>query len=293
MRVTHEEEQAILDEALTAAAVALVEQVPKLTPPSVSLISAAMAVNEVDERWVNGITYRPEGCGTADIFDICDHDPSDGFQKTVAGTTVPITGTPVGVVASDTCSSFGFNDADYVPRATRMLLAVESFKIARELWEGTTGLNVSLMQVGVASQVATGVNPFDAIGRLETAFYDTSPAPRAMIHMSPRLLEFLQSVSGGAALRREGNVYYTHMDSVVAVDKGYRGKGPGGVAGEWAYITPLVGIRRGAVDVVPNDMAQALNRKTNEVSFYAERPVHASWNYNCQAYTLSVDLTAR
>lgn len=271
----------------------VVEVSPKLTPPSVSLIATAIQVSEVDERWVNGIVYRPEGCGAADIFDICNNNPTTGFTKTIAGTTPTITGTPVGVVASDTCSSFGFEAADYVERATRMLLAVESFKLARELWEGTTTKNVSLMQSGIASTLNTGVNPHDAVGQLEEAFFNTSPAQRAMIHISPRLLDLLQSVSGGAALHREGSTYYTQMDSVVVVDKGYRGKGPGGQAGQWAYITPLVAIRRGAVAIVPGTFGEAFDRKTNTVSYFAERPVHATWDYNCQAYTLSVDLTAR
>lgn len=288
MRVTLEEEQAI-----TAAAVGLVEQTPKLTPPTVSLINAAITVTEADERWVNGLTYRPEGCGAADVFDICNNDPSTGFSKTITGTTTPLTGQPIGVVASDTCSTFGFLEADYVGRSVRMLNAVTSFKIAREVWEGTTGKNNSLMQLGYATQLNTGVNGLDAIGQLEEAFYGTSPAQRAMIHVSPRLLSFLIGLEGGPVIRREGNTYYTPMDTVISVDKGYRGKGPNGAAGQWAYITPLVAIRQGAIDVVPGSLAEAVNRKTNTVSFYAERPVHATWNYNCQAYTLSVDLTAR
>jgi hypothetical protein len=273
---------------------AAVVQTAPLTPPSVSLISAAIAAQESDERWVNGFLYQPEGCGAADIFDICNNnDPSAGFSKTISNNTTPITGTPVGVVAQDTCSTWGWQVADYRARATRMLLAVESFKLARELWEGTTGLNVSLMQAGVASTVNTGVTALDAIGQLEQSFYNSSPAQRAMIHASPRFVEFVQHISGGAALRREGNVFYTYMDTIVAVDKGYRGKGPNNAAGEWLYITPIVTVRRGAISIVPDDMSEALLRKQNQVTFFAERPVSATWDYNCQTYALSVDFTAR
>lgn len=271
---------------------AVVQQTP-LTPPSVSLIAAALAVNEVDERWVNGFLYQPEGCGVADIFDICNNDPTTGFSKTIANNATPITGTPVGVVAQDTCSTWGWQVADYRARATRMLLAVESFKLARELWEGTTTKNVSFVQNGIANTVNTAVTALDVIGQLEQAFYGTSPAQRGMIHMSPRFLEFLMGISGGAALRREGNVYYTWLDSVVAVDRGYRGKGPNGAGGEWVYITPLVSIRRGQIAIVPDNMSEAMLRKQNQVTFFAERPVSATWNYNCQAYTVSVDFAAR
>jgi hypothetical protein len=272
---------------------AVVQQTPN-SPPSVSLIAAALAVQEVDERWVNGIRYQPESCGAADVFDICNNnDPNSGFSKTVANNTTPITGTSLGIVAQDTCSTWGWQVADHQARATRLLLSVESFKIARELWEGNTGLNPYLMRADLTSTVNINVNPLDAVGQLERAFYNTSPAPRAMVHMSPRFLELLMGISGGQALRREGNVYYTWMDSVVAVDKGYQGKGPGGVGGEWAYITPIVTIRRGKVDVIPDTMAEATSRKDNKVTFFAERPFSATWNYNCPSYTLSVDVTGR
>lgn len=269
---------------------AIVQQTP-LTPPNVSLIAAAIAVEEADERWINGITYVPEGCGDADTVDICDNDPVDGFQKTVDNSATPISGTPFAIVASDTCTTSGFRVRDFQARATRMLLAIESFKLARELWEGGLGLNPFFTQPGLASTVATGVAPEDVLGKLEAAFYETSPAVRAMLHLSPRLLERLMYDSGGAALRREGNVYYTWMDSVVAVDKGYRGQGPSAASGEWAYITPIVTIRRGPIGVIPNNLSEATLRHENEITFFAERAIQATWDYNCQAYTVSVDLT--
>ncbi len=262
-----------------------------LVPPSVSLLTAAITVDETNERWVNGILYTPEGCGAADVIEICDHDPQSGAQKTAADSDTEISGTPIGIVASDTCTTRGFQSRDFKARANRMLLAVESYYLARDLWEGTSGLNVHLTQPGLATTAATNVSPRDVIGTLETAFFDTSPAPRAMIHMSPKFLERLMFESGGAALRREGNVYYTWMDSVVAVDKGYRGKGPNNVGGEWVYITPVVQIRRGPISYVPEEMSEAVLRRENKVTFFAERALSASFNYNCQPYTVSVNLT--
>jgi len=272
---------------------AAVDARPQLTPPNVSLINAAIVVTEVDERWEMGFQYVPEACGTADVYNPCN--PNDAVVHTTANASTAITGTPYAISASDTCSTWGFQVREYEERAIRMLKAIESFKIARELWENQSGLGLNPWLAGTgtgaASTITTNAKPKDVLGLLESSFYASSPAQRAMIHMSPRLLERLQHDSGGAALRREGNNFYTWMDSIVAVDAGYRGVGPGGQGGEWAYVTPVVVIREGPIRVTPDTISEATIIRQNEVSYFADRIVQATWDYNCQSYTLSVDLT--
>src|SRR4051812_17749821 len=99
-----------------------VVQQPLLTPPSLGLLSSANVIDEAtDERWVNGFGYSPEGCGVAEAFDLCAT-----FTKTVAASAPPITGTPFGMVAQDTCSSYTKDHREYQARANRKLLAMES-----------------------------------------------------------------------------------------------------------------------------------------------------------------------
>lgn len=251
-----------------------------------------MAVEEVDERWVNGFRYIPEGCGVAQLYNLCSSDDIDDHDR-----GVPITGSPYGVIATDKCSAFGFLTADYAPRAERLLRAVESYYVANELWRDTLGLNPHLADPA-DTIVAGSASPEvlrNAIGTIEEAFYAHSPAARCMIHMTPGFMDALQHSSGGAALHRGGSNYYTQMDSVVAVDKGYPGTGPAGQAktfsSEWIYATPVVQIRLGPIMVMPGSLAEAMDRSDNTVRYYAERAVSVSWDYNCPTIALNVKRT--
>lgn len=269
-----------------------VQGVP-LSPPAISLLNAAIVENETDERWVNGLHYVPEAGGVAEVFELCDNDPDTGFTKTIVAASTPLTGTPHGIVAQDTCSTFSYQARDYQARATRQLLAMESRLIAAELWEGTLGLNPFLADptATVATGTASPESLLYAIGTIEEAFYATS-TQRCMIHMRANVLEAIQTLSGGAALRREGNTFYTQLDSVVSVDRGYTGTGPSGQAvtttQEWIYATAVVQIRHSPVVVFPDRMPEAVLRRENQVTFFAERAVHAAWDYNTPTIALNV-----
>lgn len=264
-----------------------------ISPPNISLLNAAIVEDERDERWVNGLHYVPEAGGVAESFELCDNDPESGFQKSITAASGPLTGTPYGIVAQDTCSTFSHQARDYQARATRQLLAMESRLIAAELWEGTLGINPFLADptATVAVGTATPESLLYAIGTIEEAFYANS-TQRCMIHMRANVFEGIQALTGGAALRREGNVYYTQLDSVVAVDRGYTGTGPANQAVtttvEWIYATTIVQIRHSPIVVFPNTMPEAVLRRENQVTFFAERAVHATWDYNTPTIALQV-----
>lgn len=278
---------------------AIVTGVP-LTPPPISLLTAAGVVDETGERWENGFNYIAESCGAADAFLICNNDPITGFQKTVtAARSTPITGTPYGIVAQDTATTFGWAYRDYAARATRKLLSVESYMIAKELWNGTLGINPKFADPLAVIAPGTGAAPeslLTAISSVEQAFFDVNPGTRCYIHMRPNILQTLQNFSGGDPLRRVGNVYYTQMDSVCCVDRGYPGTGPAGQAvsqtQEWIYATPPIQVRHGPVMVTPTSMKEATDRKSNQVTFFAERAVHAGWDYGCTVVALNVKRNA-
>lgn len=266
-----------------------------LTPPSVSLLSAAILLEESDERWVNGLNYVPDGCGEGEIFDLCDNDPITGFEKTISASSDPVTGSPFGLVAQDTCTTFSRNARDYFARATRKLLAMESALLADEVWTGSLGLNPRLADPSNVDATGSGAEPLvTAIALIEQTFYDTSPGVRPMIHMRPFVLETLLAL-GSVGLRREGNVWYTAMDSVIAVDRGYPGTGPSGEAvdvnTEWIYATPVLAVRRSAIVTIPNTLKDAVLRTENQVTVFAERAVQATWDNNCPTISLKVDRT--
>jgi hypothetical protein len=267
---------------------------PQLVPPSISLLTAVTVVDETGDRWVNGIKYVPEDCDAGEIFELCDNDPTTGFEKTIAARGTAVTGTPYGAVVSDTCTTFSYKVADFQGRAMRKLLAMESSLVANELWTNSLGLNVPIAGAPNTTTIGTSVKLQLAIAYAEQAFIDCAPAVRPYIHLRPYLLEAMLGFET-KAIRREGNRWYTGMDSVVVPDMGYPGTGPTGQAvsatEEWLYVTGPVQVRHGPVSIIPTNLNEAVLRTQNQVTFYAERAVHASFNPNCCTIALNVKRT--
>jgi hypothetical protein len=271
-----------------------VVQQPQLVPPTVGLLTSANVVEETDERWVNGFAYAPEGCGAGEVFDLCAT-----FTKTVAGAAPPVTGTPYGLVAQDTCTTFSHLERDYVARATRKLLAIETFLLERELWSDTLGLNPHLADAGNAEFVdATGSSPSDlrlAIADLEQAALDCMPGRRVMLHVRPWVLNAILGATGSSALIRfDGTRYYTPSNNLVVPGRGYPGTSPAGAepsTSEWIYASTMVDVRHGPVFTTPSTLREATNRQTNQVTYFAERAAHASFDYDCCVVGLEVSRT--
>lgn len=270
---------------------AVVVQQPPLVPPPISLVNSAIIAEEPDERWINGFQYSPEACEGGQVFPL-DCEPTE--TKLIAAASPPITGTPYGIVAQDTCSTFSYQSRDYVARATRLLLATESAFIASELWTPTNNIGFTNAPNIVDATVGSPVDPTVAIGIIEAAFYACDLVHTPMIHMSPGLFLQIAGVTGaGELLRREGNRWYTPTGAQIVVDSGYPGTGPGGTAptatDEWMWATAPVQLRRGPIMVIPSDFPEAVLRRENQVTFRAERAAHASFNYNCCVVALQVE----
>lgn len=269
-----------------------VVQQPLLVPPTLGLLAAANVVEETDERWVNGFGYSPEGCGVAEAFDLCA-----SFTKTVAGAAPPITGTPFGMVAQDTCSAYTKDTRQYEARATRKLLAMESYLLEKELWDGALNINPHLAWAGNPNLVTvTGtINLLTAIPLIEQAAIDAMPGRRIMIHMRPVVLALFMAISPAGTLRYEGGRYYTPNNSIVVPGRGYSGKSPAGTAPnattESIYATTLVDVRHSPVFTNPPSFAEALDRAENKVTYFAERAGHASFDYSCSVITAAVTKT--
>jgi hypothetical protein len=277
---------------MASLAPAFVVDQPHLFPPAISLLTAAEVIDMSNERWVGGYTYPPEGCGEYDVFELCDT-----FEKSIANSSPAVTGTPFGIVASDTCSTFGWQARDYKARAMRKLLAIESFAIERELWTNSLGLNTAIAGA-FATDVTPGgtpVQPVRMIAEIEQQAIDTcgdEGALRYMIHMTPYMFEYFHA-SSPMALRREGNRYFTPMDNIVVVGRGYTGSGPAGqvktAAREWIYLTSTVQVRHSPAFNTPDTMVNATDTTINQVTFYAERAASAIFDTNCCHLALAVD----
>ena len=263
-----------------------------IAPPRVSLInSGATIVPETGERWVSGFQVNPDGCPVAGVIpDLCQ--PTD---LTDPQNNPPLTYVPFGIWAADKCSTFGSSDRDFVDRAKRKLLAVESYLIEQELWDGPSGLDNPHF-VDDPNFTPTLINSGDpvavkkAIAYLEQATADvTKGGVRAVFHMRPYLFTLLFAQDG--LIRQEGNQFITPMNNIVIPGRGYSGKGPEGddisATSEWVYVTSVPRIRRGEIIVIDDN--SSYDRRTNDRYVFAERIASVEFDPSCLFLAMQVN----
>jgi hypothetical protein len=276
--------------ASTNAAPSQVIAAPQLTPPRVSLLTAADIITD-SGRWEAGYGYSPEGCGEGGIGLIC---PAAGTIKEACPNPTVVEFTPYYVYAADKCSGWSFRERDFYGRAKRKLDVVTSWYLENELMTDSLGLNnYPIISPSAVSVTAGAVSPVNALAALEGAIADCSRGTgRMMIHVRPEILVLL---AHGGEIRREGNVWLTPLDNIVVPGRGYPGTGPNGEpigASEWIYATSMVQIRRGVVVLTPDQEsateenpqgipAAAIDRRHNDITVIAERIVSAAWDPTC------------
>lgn len=275
----------------TNAAPDIVIAPPPLTPPRISLVTLADTVTPADSNWERGYSWSPESCGDGNIGLIC---PAPGQVKEACPNPTIVDFQPFYVYSSDKCSTFSFRERDYYGRATRKLLAAESWFLEHEIMLDTLGLgNPAIATAGATTITAGALAPHVALARLEDALGDCNRGSRSMIHVRPGLLDLLV-VNG--QVRREGNVWLTPMDNIVVPGRGYPGTGPLGQPiapnSEWMYATSMVQVRRSEIVLTPDQAdktpenpqgipAAAVDRSVNDIFVLAERIVSAAWDPSC------------
>lgn len=271
-----------------------------LLPPRISLLSAATLIDAGDERWGNGIAWEPEGCGdNTGVFDpTC---PDGSVTKDVDATCAEACAGGFVIWAAKKRSTFDLRNKetgeDFKSQIERKLLACESKIIEAELYTNSLDLCTQSIASTGAEDVTPGsgaMRPEVALAVLEQAISDGSCGQRAMIHVSPFVLNRMISLGRGL-LTLDGNVWLTPLGNVVVPGRGYDGRAPDGTAAsadsEYIYATSWIAIRRGAIQTYPRDLNQAVTRSTNDVLFYAERLAVGQWD-PCIHFAAEVDRTA-
>lgn len=281
---------------------------PTARPPLYSLLVAAPVVED-DSRWQGGFEFAPEAC-------------SDGGRTGVecwGGTAVidpaanprMVGGEPFAVWAADACSTFGYRARDYVGRARRQLLAIQSFQIAEELWEGSLNgepsmggqviANTPLTAVGSDTVTNGPTSATGALAQLVDALGQCGQGRQGMIHMTPQLLVHLAALG---AVFRDGGLWVTPMGHIVVADDGYPGSGPGATpvpagASQWMYGTSMMFVRLSPIETLPNlpdddttnpsGWPAAVDPRTNDVLVIAQRLAAVEWDQCCHV-AAEVDL---
>lgn len=232
-----------------------------------------------------GFTFEPESCPASGVGnpDPCNEDN----DKPIPDGTPTVEAEPFYVWAGDKCSSFGSRDRDWQGRARRQLAATISYQVAHELWTGDQATEQGSPNMFLASPAADEltdgpVSPQDALALLEYGLGQCAKGQRGVIHATAALVtEWV----GASLLHREGASLLTALDTIVVMDAGYDGSSPSGQPAEdgdqWAYATGRPIIRISPEVVIPDTLAEALNRRTNKIEYRVEREAAISWDGCC------------
>lgn len=275
---------------------AVVEARPA-APPRVGLIPslgglAAVTDNSPELRWGNGLSFNPEGCDAAGVYDPCIAAPN---LNTAADSDRGVIETdPFVVWASDKCSSFD-GERDWRGRAERALNACVSMQVAHELWTGDLSTARGFGNRFLAGQdsdvVASGANLTSALACLEQGLSQCACGQQGMIHATPQVVTHWNALG---LVRREGQRILTVLDTIVVPDAGYDGSGQYGQNAAdgsiWAYATGMVEVRLGPVQVFAREPGEQIDRTNNTRIAIAQRMAAVSWD-GCCHLAAEIDLS--
>lgn len=266
-------------------------------PPRVGLLPALGGGSVVGMGpWAGGVTWAPEQCGEGGAYDASSCPPDDP-DIDIPGSPDIVEAMPFTVWAGDRCSPWDL-DRPWAERARRQLAAVQSHLVAAEFWTGEIAQASDWPNRFLASPdsdvlTAGAEEPLQALACLELGIARAGKGRRGMIHATPDLVTTWQA---GGALRREGGVILTVLDTVVIADAGYDGSGPNGeLAADgsvWAYGTEMIGVRLSPVRMVPDVegiTSANIDRSVNTVLARAERDAVVLWD-GCVHVAVEVDL---
>lgn len=291
---------------MSPVATGILVDAPLPQSPLFRLIDAATVVpTGADEHFLNGVAVRSWPCWGAQTWEWCNHTGN----KNVGGALANPTFVGFTVYVGEQCNARGINPDEFRDRAATILGAIESYAVEREFWTGATsgspGLATEVPVVGGADgtiypSASTAVGAVEGLAQLEAAIATTGR--RGLIHASPSLLTAwrshqlieritnvtppqLQTINGTIVISGTG---YQEVSGVFDIESGSAATTPVPPPGhtaptgtqEWAFATVgAIEVRRSSgVDLIPEDVAMALDRTTNLLTYYAERHYVLNWD---------------
>lgn len=274
-------------------------------------------INEVDWTTALGIVDNPDdplSGGTGLNFDVVQLPPVDDSQgpaqkKDYDGTQGSVRYWPYIVEVPFTCSTWAFQVNEYAEKALRQLDAGLGKAIETEFWTGannpanpnltywTPWDNEHIVNPGGAD-APIAVNAAQAVALLEAALAGCATGSKGMIHANPYIVERLAQwyLIDDDHVGEINRLVTRGRRDIVVSGAGYPLTGPAGAPtlneGEgWMFATGMVDVRLGEPMVLPDTMAEALDRRTNTVTYRGER-VAAATHDGCCTFAVLVDLEA-
>lgn len=278
---------------------------PRPQPPRYRLLDVANIIEETDEHWQAGAQVWGYPEDVPYTWDPCSTGTTRSKSSTMT-VSLPEFGTFV-VIQNASCTARSIFSAQepgesddtyqarmqqqFVDRALAVFQAAESYAVEREFATGhAQPLNPHLCDTNVTFPAGTGaVSPRVGLSYLADAVGATGRD--GLIHAPPSVV-----VSWGLfRTYRDQNALFTVEGTPIAEGDGYIQVAPEprsapGAGKSWAFATGPVDIRRGPPIIYPGNIAQALSRSDNTVTWRVERVYLVDWDTALQA-TVLIDWT--
>lgn len=256
--------------------------------PGLAEGQAPASAHDDDVRWTLGLEWVPEQTLGGGVLSISCLGDTTAFGTNPPANPSLTTADPFVVWTEEKCSTLGWKGRDFEGRARRQLEAMQSFRIAHELWKGTLAQASSLdndwLTKNPAIVSSSPQAPHAALGLVEMGLGQMLGGRRGMIHVSEQVL--VELVRNGA-VQLNGQLWLTPMGNFVVADAGYPGDKPdgNGSTNQWIYGTSLVGYRLDEVIIIPDSfssaraIAQATDLSVNSIILRAERAALLQWDW--------------
>lgn len=255
---------------------------PKERSRSLLTVSDVL-VSESDEHWKSGVSVYGYPDEVPELWEGC----SDGTYRTKSEGGYPPTATFTSFVLyiPIVCSAMGIGDPDeFAGRAAAVLRATQAYGVELALAQGVIGLDNPYLGDDNLQSLATGVSAGVGLAHLEDAIGQTGR--QGMIHLTPAVAARLEQFTEPDA------PLYTTSGTPVAIGSGYIGTDPTllaapGPTSDWIFATGPVEVRiEDDITLIPEGVAEAVDRSINDVVYRAEKVAVVSWDTALQAGVL-------
>lgn len=275
-----------------------------LVPPikkrtrSYGLLTVIEPVYLSDVHWQNGFEWESD-C-SVDASSTLPPCPEPVAAKAEDGGLLFCSAEPFTVMGSYKCSTGGRPTSESITIARNRLEINKERAVEQIFWTGLTpvgAVNPSLQggnsSCGITpvdiTPVSGALSPVAAITALESNIVECIPGGLGVIHVNYGFLPYM--ALNMLLIERDG-VYYTPSGQLIVAGAGYPGSGPGNVPappGEtWIFATGPMAVYHSDVFLTPSDVSQAVDRRLNDVTFWAEQTFSVIWE--CCSFTIRVQL---
>jgi len=277
-------------------------------PAPYGLVTSETLVTSSDAHWMQGVQLDRSRCSRyATTYASCDVELRGASYGSLPGSgspTVNPLSIPIGMSATDTCTTTFGRDVQYAQRVAKDALeACTSKLLERELWAGDIALQddgssfptfASLdASVDYLNSAGSPVKPSQGFAMLERAIGNAGCGEVGAVHMTRDVASIL-----ALHVKQEGAVLRSVLGNLVVAGTGYTGTTPTDLtpaADEaWMYATAVPSVYLGdiVVDDQPTRLVDGPDQitTTNTLIILAERLGVVLWD-TCFIAAVKVDLS--